>query len=202
MATALASVVFQGVDSTGRTAVMVLTVGMFAATGVSALAALATGVIAWLFTTGFLVNTAGELSLSASDALRLVALVCIAAAGAAASALFRQPLHEVDPTQENDDPHRLGLRVVPGGEVRNRTVGDTGPVITSDPLRHPGIVDLAEARVRMQGLAKVPTPRRTLDLPAAPGPDPESPRKGKAGPERRTPPGRGGVPGMRTKRSD
>lgn len=50
---------------------MAAAVGAYALWSRSALAGLATGVMAWFFTTGFLVNGAGELSFGGADLLRL-----------------------------------------------------------------------------------------------------------------------------------
>ncbi|MGV9305617.1 hypothetical protein ACWDLG_19765 [Nonomuraea sp. NPDC003727] len=66
---------------TPRVAAMALVVGAYAAWSRSLLAASATALMGWLFTTGFLVNGLGELSLTAPDLLRLGMFGGVALAG-------------------------------------------------------------------------------------------------------------------------
>lgn len=66
---------------TPRVVAMALAVGAYAAWSRSLLAASATALMGWLFTTGFLVNGLGELSLTAPDLLRLGMFGGVALAG-------------------------------------------------------------------------------------------------------------------------
>lgn len=58
-------------DLPGRVAAMALVVGVYAMSVRSVVGALATAMMAWLFATGFLVNTEGTLTFSRADLLRL-----------------------------------------------------------------------------------------------------------------------------------
>ncbi len=80
-ACAVASLAFS--ESTARVVVMVVVVGLFGAWARRWPAALATGVIAWCFATGFLVHGGGELSFGADDLVRLAAYTAVALMGCA-----------------------------------------------------------------------------------------------------------------------
>lgn len=66
---------------TPRVVAMAVVAGAFAAWSRSPLAASATALMVWCFTTGFLVNTAGELTFTRSDVLRLGVFAAAAFAG-------------------------------------------------------------------------------------------------------------------------
>jgi hypothetical protein len=70
-------------DRTDRVTAMVLVTGAFAAWARRPAAGLATAAMGWLLTTGFLVNTAGELSMSRADDVRMAAFAAAALAGIA-----------------------------------------------------------------------------------------------------------------------
>lgn len=76
--------------TSARVACVALAVCAYSAWARSPIAALTTAFIAWFFTTGFLVNTLGQLTVDGRDAIHLGAL----AAGALAGTLLRpRPTH-------------------------------------------------------------------------------------------------------------
>ncbi|MFF0573256.1 hypothetical protein [Streptosporangium saharense] len=99
-ATALASLLFTPGQVRGRLLVMALAVGAQALRVPRWPSALATALMAWLLTTGFLVNTEAELTLDADDLLRLCLLLLVAALalGARAAARRRPPAGDTTPT--------------------------------------------------------------------------------------------------------
>ncbi|SDH64137.1 hypothetical protein SAMN05421505_11987 [Sinosporangium album] len=194
MATALASLVFSQGDLAGRVLIMAMAVAGFALSGVRIGASLGTGVIAWMFTTGFLVNDAGELSLSTDDAARLVLFVVTALGGTAVAAMLRPregPTHRLRgvpgpsgvtlPAQGVDGAAASARRPVSAGTARSMTEGKPIRKGEAGDMARSGtqisgtqtsgmrmeISDLAEARVRMQGLSRVPPLRRARDMPAS-----------------------------------
>ncbi|MCC5575643.1 hypothetical protein IMZ11_08305 [Microtetraspora sp. AC03309] len=68
-------------EGTVRVITMAAAVGAFALWAGNPAAALATAATAWFFTTGFLVNGAGELTFSRDDVIRLGAFVATGLAG-------------------------------------------------------------------------------------------------------------------------
>jgi hypothetical protein len=76
-------------QSVARVVVMGVGVGAFGAWAVHYPAVLCTGAMAWCFTTGFLVNAAGELTFGREDLLRLAAFTGVAVAGCACGQVFR-----------------------------------------------------------------------------------------------------------------
>ncbi|MFC4114496.1 hypothetical protein [Nonomuraea zeae] len=64
-----------------RAVVMGAVVAAYALWSRSVLAGLATGVMAWCFTTGFLVNAAGELTFTPGDLVRLTAFLALGLGG-------------------------------------------------------------------------------------------------------------------------
>lgn len=89
-ATALASLLFTPGQVRGRLLVMALAVGAQALRVPRWPSALATALMAWLLTTGFLVNTEAELTLDVGDLLRLCLLLLVAALALAARAAARR----------------------------------------------------------------------------------------------------------------
>lgn len=88
-ATVVASLSFVPAETTARVLIMALAVFGYAACGIRITVSLATAVMAWLFGTGFLVNTAGELGFTGSDLLRLGLLVVAALGGSTCAAMRR-----------------------------------------------------------------------------------------------------------------
>ncbi|MER6950380.1 hypothetical protein ABT294_40810 [Nonomuraea sp. NPDC000554] len=78
---AVASLAFS--ETAARVAVMAAAVGLFGSWARRYLAALATGVMAWCFATGFLTHAKGELAFGPDDLLRLAAFTAVALAGCA-----------------------------------------------------------------------------------------------------------------------
>ncbi|TYB50950.1 hypothetical protein FXF51_54820 [Nonomuraea sp. PA05] len=76
-------------ESTARVVVTTLGVGVFGAWAVRHLAALCAAAMAWCFTTGFLVNTAGELTFRREDLVRLGVFIVVAVAGCFCGQAFR-----------------------------------------------------------------------------------------------------------------
>ncbi|MFE3451295.1 hypothetical protein ACFXJ8_20460 [Nonomuraea sp. NPDC059194] len=76
-------------EGTPRVVAMAAVAGTFAIWSRSPLAAAATALMTWLFTTGFLVNAAGELTFTRSDLVRLGVFGTAALVGLVAGALFR-----------------------------------------------------------------------------------------------------------------
>ncbi|GAA3248508.1 hypothetical protein [Nonomuraea helvata] len=68
-------------ETTARVALMGVAVGVFGLWARRYLAALATGVMAWCFATGFLVHTEAELAFGHNDLVRLAAFTVIALVG-------------------------------------------------------------------------------------------------------------------------
>jgi hypothetical protein len=62
---------------------MAIAVGTYAMSVGGVIAPVSTAAMAWAFTTGFLVNTAGELTMTRVDALHLAVLMLAGLAGAA-----------------------------------------------------------------------------------------------------------------------
>ncbi|MFI6499592.1 hypothetical protein [Nonomuraea typhae] len=79
LSSAVAALLFP--EPGARVAVVALLVGGYAMWGRSLVSALATGVTAWMFATGFLVNGLGVLSFSSDDLVRLAVLLGVGAAG-------------------------------------------------------------------------------------------------------------------------
>ena len=88
-ATVVASLPFAPAETTARVLIMALAVFGYAACGIRITVSLATAVMAWLFGTGFLVNTAGELGFTGSDLLHLGLLVVAALGGSTCAAMRR-----------------------------------------------------------------------------------------------------------------
>ncbi|MEV1172305.1 hypothetical protein [Nonomuraea sp. NPDC049784] len=80
-ACAVASLTFS--ETTARVALVGVAVGVFGAWARRYLAALATGVMAWCFATGFLAHTEGELAFGHDDLVRLAAFTVVALVGCA-----------------------------------------------------------------------------------------------------------------------
>ncbi|MEV7010272.1 hypothetical protein [Streptosporangium sp. NPDC051022] len=78
-ATVVASLLFAPGDTTARVAVMMIAVCVHVLREPRRSVALATAVMAWLFTTGFLVNTSAELTFGGHDLTRLGLLLLVAA---------------------------------------------------------------------------------------------------------------------------
>ncbi|MEU0522004.1 hypothetical protein [Streptosporangium sp. NPDC006007] len=91
-ATVVASLVFTAAETAGRLSVVMLAVCCHAARGVRVAAAVATVVMAWLFTTGFLVNSAGELTFDGPGLSRLGLLAVAALAGGGYAVFHRAPV--------------------------------------------------------------------------------------------------------------
>ncbi|MEV0615366.1 hypothetical protein AB0I81_18760 [Nonomuraea sp. NPDC050404] len=85
---AVAAVAFP--QSTARVVVMGVGIGAFGVWVVRYLAALCAGVMAWCFTTGFLVNASGELTVGREDLVRLATFIVVAVVGCACGQAFRE----------------------------------------------------------------------------------------------------------------
>ncbi|WP_157251611.1 hypothetical protein [Nonomuraea typhae] len=79
LSSAVAALLF--LEPGARVAVVAVLVGAYATWGRSLAAALATGVMAWMFATGFLVNGLGVLSFSPDDLVRLAVLLAVGVSG-------------------------------------------------------------------------------------------------------------------------
>ncbi|WP_285777245.1 hypothetical protein [Microtetraspora sp. NBRC 13810] len=75
-------------DTVLRAAAMGVAVAAYAAWARHPMAALATGVMAWFLTTGFLVNALGVLTFAGADEVRLGAFAAAALLGCAGAALW------------------------------------------------------------------------------------------------------------------
>ncbi|SDJ73363.1 hypothetical protein [Nonomuraea jiangxiensis] len=75
------------IETTARVALMVAAVGLFGVWARRCLPALAAGVMAWCFATGFLVHAKGELSFGTGDLFRLGVFAASALTGCAWAAL-------------------------------------------------------------------------------------------------------------------
>ncbi|MFF3440726.1 hypothetical protein [Streptosporangium sp. NPDC002721] len=110
-AVAAASLLLAPAEATGRVLIMAIAVCAHAAREVRAGVALATAVMAWFFSTGFLVNGAGELSFGRPDLLRLGLLVVVALGANACAASYRAitARRRLRVTLAGEDPSRLVL---------------------------------------------------------------------------------------------
>ncbi|WP_204039709.1 hypothetical protein [Acrocarpospora phusangensis] len=79
-----------GTETGTRVAVIAAVVGLFGGWARHMGAALLTGVIAWLFATGFLVNTVGLLTFTGPDLVRLAVLLGAAVTGGVYGARARR----------------------------------------------------------------------------------------------------------------
>ncbi|WP_248963203.1 hypothetical protein [Sphaerisporangium perillae] len=104
------AVVFQPVEIGARVATMAIVIGVFATTVRNLAGALATAALAWLFVTGFLVNTDGELTFARpEDVARFGVLVGAALAGTACRALrdlYRRSRRTRGPARVRDSMRR------------------------------------------------------------------------------------------------
>lgn len=86
--TVTASLLFSPSELSGRVLIMMIAVCGYAAREIPRSISLATAVMAWLFTTGFLVNAAGELTFGRPDLLRLgLLLLAVALTGGTRTAI-------------------------------------------------------------------------------------------------------------------
>ncbi|MFI6600263.1 hypothetical protein ACIBHX_28800 [Nonomuraea sp. NPDC050536] len=101
-------------DLPGRVAAMALVVGVYAMSVRDVVGAPVTAVMAWMFTTGFLVNSEGTVTLSRADLLRLGLFLAAGLVGCLLSirpARARHPMrHRPAPVLSRHLHARMGIR--------------------------------------------------------------------------------------------
>ncbi|MFG1707858.1 hypothetical protein ACFLIM_32090 [Nonomuraea sp. M3C6] len=117
-ACAVAALAFS--EATARVSVMAVAVGLFGVWARRYLAALATGVMAWCFASGFLVHAEGELAFGRDDLVRLAAFVIVAVAGCAcAHARRARRRHRLMRADARRAPVLVGRLHAPSGGVKD-----------------------------------------------------------------------------------